>query len=256
MQVVDRVRLVGREGVVDRDLVEHLARARRLVGEGGLEALDVREHRHLVVQRVARGRAGVRGPVERAPVEDGGELVALVDRDVAHASLLPAPEVARSSTRAVARSIALLYSFTVKPNRDETLETLLVSVNRLIRSALQATGHTTSTAVWRTLGILETEEALRLGELATASRVSQPTMTRLVAGMTADGLIARTVDPDDSRGQLIQITDAGRERLVAWRAALTSTVGPLFEDLGDDDWDVLHHASALIAARARTETTA
>ncbi|PZE66869.1 MULTISPECIES: MarR family winged helix-turn-helix transcriptional regulator [unclassified Curtobacterium] len=140
--------------------------------------------------------------------------------------------------------------------RDQTIETLLVSVNRLIRSALQATGHTTSTAVWRTLGILETEESLRLGELARASRVSQPTMTRLVAGMTADGLISRTVDPDDSRGQLIEITDAGRERLAAWRAALTSTVGPLFADLSDDDWDILHHASALIAARTRTETTA
>ena len=140
--------------------------------------------------------------------------------------------------------------------REQTLETLLVSVNRLIRSALQATGHTTSTAVWRTLGILEADDALRLGELARASRVSQPTMTRLVAGMTADGLVSRTVDPDDSRGQRIEITDTGRERLVAWRAALTSTVGPLFEDLTDDDWDILHDASALIAARTRTETTA
>jgi DNA-binding MarR family transcriptional regulator len=136
------------------------------------------------------------------------------------------------------------------------VETLLVSVNRLIRSALQATGHTTSTAVWRTLGILETDVSMRLGELAKASRVSQPTMTRLVAGMTADGLIARSVDPDDSRGQLIEITDAGRQRLVSWRAALTSTVGPLFEDLDDHDWDVLHEASALLAARTRTETTA
>jgi DNA-binding MarR family transcriptional regulator len=144
----------------------------------------------------------------------------------------------------------------VESNREKTVETLLVSVNRLIRSALQATGHTTSTAVWRTLGILETGGALRLGELATASRVSQPTMTRLVASMTTDGLIARTVHPDDSRGQLIEITDAGRERLVSWRAALTSTVGPLFEDLDDHDWGILHEASALIAARTRTETTA
>jgi DNA-binding MarR family transcriptional regulator len=144
----------------------------------------------------------------------------------------------------------------VERTREQTLETLLVSVNRLIRSALQATGATTSTAVWRTLGILEADEPLRLGELARASRVSQPTMTRLVAGMLADDLVARSVDPDDSRGQLIAITDAGRNRLVAWRAALTQTVGPLFDDLTDDDWDTLHDASALIAARTRTETLA
>ncbi|MBT1682216.1 MarR family winged helix-turn-helix transcriptional regulator [Curtobacterium flaccumfaciens] len=136
--------------------------------------------------------------------------------------------------------------------REQTIETLLVSVNRLIRSAAQSTGNTTSAAVWRTLGILETDEPLRLGELATASRVAQPTMTRLVAGMLADGLVSRSVDPDDSRGQLIELTEAGRERLASWRSTLTSTVGPLFADLTDDDWDVLHHAANLIAQRTRT----
>ncbi|MBF4607106.1 MarR family winged helix-turn-helix transcriptional regulator [Curtobacterium sp. VKM Ac-1393] len=147
----------------------------------------------------------------------------------------------------------------METTREQTIETLLVSVNRLIRGAVQSTGNTTSTAVWRTLGILESDEPLRLGELAAASRVAQPTMTRLVTGMLADGLVTRNVDPDDSRGQLIEITDAGRARLTAWRATLTSTVGPLFADLTDDDWDVLHHASLLIAQRTaptRTETPA
>ncbi|WP_263091784.1 MULTISPECIES: MarR family winged helix-turn-helix transcriptional regulator [unclassified Curtobacterium] len=147
----------------------------------------------------------------------------------------------------------------METTRAQTVETLLVSVNRLIRSAVQSTGNTTSAAVWRTLGILESDEPLRLGELAAASRVAQPTMTRLVTGMLADGLVTRSVDPDDSRGQLIEITDAGRARLTAWRATLTETVGPLFADLTDDDWDVLHHASVLIAQRTaptRTETTA
>ncbi|WP_420370213.1 MarR family winged helix-turn-helix transcriptional regulator [Curtobacterium sp. L1-20] len=140
----------------------------------------------------------------------------------------------------------------MKPSRDQTIETLLVSVNRLIRTAAQATGSTTSAAVWRTLGILETDQPLRLGELAAASRVAQPTMTRLVAGMLADGLVSRTVDPDDSRGQLIEITAAGHDRLVEWRTTLTHTVGPMFADLDDDDWDVLHHAATLIAQRTTT----
>ncbi len=135
-----------------------------------------------------------------------------------------------------------------------------MSVNRLIRAAAQSTGNPTSAAVWRTLGILETDQPLRLGELAVASRVAQPTMTRLVAGMTADGLVSRTIDPDDSRGQLIELTDAGRDRLLTWRATLTETVGPVFADLSDDDWDVLHDAAAIIASRTanttRTETLA
>ncbi|ROP64527.1 MarR family winged helix-turn-helix transcriptional regulator [Curtobacterium sp. ZW137] len=144
----------------------------------------------------------------------------------------------------------------METSREQTIETLLVSVNRLIRTAVQSTGNTTSPAVWRTLGILETDQPLRLGELAKASRVSQPTMTRLVAGMLADDLVSRSVDPGDSRGQLIEITDAGIARLVEWRVTLTRTVGPVFADLDDDQWDVLHEASALIASRTRTEITA
>jgi len=142
----------------------------------------------------------------------------------------------------------------MESTREQTIETLLVSVNRLIRTAAQATGNSTSAAVWRTLGILETDQPLRLGELAAASRVAQPTMTRLVAGMLADGLVSRSVDPDDSRGQLIELTDAGHTRLVDWRATMTRTVGPVFADLDDDEWDVLHHAAALIAARTSTTT--
>ena len=141
----------------------------------------------------------------------------------------------------------------MESNRQQTIETLLVSVNRLIRTAVQSTGNTTSPAVWRTLGILETDQPLRLGELAKLSRVSQPTMTKLAAGMLADGLITRSVDPDDSRVQLIGITDAGHERLAAWRGTLARTVGPLFADLTDADWDTLHEASALIAAHTRTD---
>ncbi|MGN8051411.1 MarR family winged helix-turn-helix transcriptional regulator [Curtobacterium sp. 22159] len=148
----------------------------------------------------------------------------------------------------------------MESNREQTVEALLVSVNRLIRSAVRATGNTTSPAVWRTLGILETEQPLRLGELAAASGVAQPTMTRLVGGMLDDGLVSRTVDPDDSRGQLISLTDAGHDRLVAWRATLTRTVGPLFADLTDDEWDALHEAAAIVATRSsittRTEITA
>ncbi|MGN6409477.1 MAG: MarR family winged helix-turn-helix transcriptional regulator [Curtobacterium sp.] len=138
--------------------------------------------------------------------------------------------------------------------REQTIETLLVSVNRLIRTAAQSTGNATSSAVWRTLGILETDQPLRLGELAAASRVAQPTMTKLVAGMLADGLVSRSVDPDDSRGQLIELTDVGRERLVSWRATLTRTIGPLFADLSDDEWETLHDAAAIIAARTSTAT--
>lgn len=144
----------------------------------------------------------------------------------------------------------------MEPMQNQTIETLLVSVNRLIRVAAQSTGNATTAAVWRTLGILRTDAPLRLGELAKASRVTQPTMTKLVAGMVADGLATRSVDPDDSRSLLIDITDAGTRALADWRATLTESVGPMFADLTDDEWSVLHDASILIASRVRTEIPA
>jgi DNA-binding MarR family transcriptional regulator len=141
-------------------------------------------------------------------------------------------------------------------DHEATIETLLVSVNRLIRRAAQGSGNTTSSAVWRTLGILDSDGTMRLGELARVSRVSQPTMTKLVAGMIADGLAARSSDPDDSRAGLVSITDAGHQAIRDWRATLAREVGPLFADLDPAEWDVLHEAAALLSARVRTETPA
>jgi DNA-binding MarR family transcriptional regulator len=144
----------------------------------------------------------------------------------------------------------------MQTEHNQTIETLLVSVNRLIRIAAQAAGNATSSAVWRTLGILQTDAPLRVGELAAMSRVTQPTMTKLVAGMVADGLATRSVDPSDSRGLQIDITDAGLTMLAEWRATLTRTVGPVFADLSDDEWSILHDASTLIASKVRTEIPA
>jgi DNA-binding MarR family transcriptional regulator len=138
---------------------------------------------------------------------------------------------------------------------DETIETLLVSVNRLIRRAAQANGNPTSSAVWRTLGVLDLDGTMRIGELATASRVSQPTMTKLVAGMVADGLVVRRSDPDDSRVGIVAITDAGHDAITAWRGTLAREVGPLFADLDESQWNTLHAAAALIAARVNSTST-
>jgi DNA-binding MarR family transcriptional regulator len=136
---------------------------------------------------------------------------------------------------------------------SETLESLLVSSNRLIRLAAQATGNSTPSAVWRTLSILDGEGAMRVGELALASRVSQPGMTRLLGGMVDDGLVSRAADSDDSRAWLIDITPAGHEALVRWRRQLSDTLEPWFRSLDDEGWATLERAVAIIGSRTSTE---
>jgi DNA-binding MarR family transcriptional regulator len=48
-----------------------------------------------------------------------------------------------------------------------------------------------------------------IGDLATAEGVAAPTMTRLVDGLEADGLVGRGPDPDDRRGVLVRATPKG-----------------------------------------------
>jgi DNA-binding MarR family transcriptional regulator len=139
---------------------------------------------------------------------------------------------------------------------SETLESLLVSSNRLIRLAAQATGNATPSAVWRTLSILDSEGAMRVGELALASRVSQPGMTRLLGGMVDDGFVSRAADSDDSRAWLIDITPVGRAALVRWRRQLSDTLEPWFSSLDDDDWATLERAVAIIGSRTSAEAVA
>jgi len=133
--------------------------------------------------------------------------------------------------------------------RTQTLESLLVSANRLIRLAAQQTGNRTPSAVWGTLSILESDGAMRVGELAVASRISQPAMTRLLGTMEEDGLIARRPEPGDARAAVVGITAAGTEALHRWRNTVTTTLAPWFADLPPGDWAAIERAAAIISAR-------
>ncbi len=132
---------------------------------------------------------------------------------------------------------------------SDILESLLVSTHRLTRVAAQATGSTTPAAVWRTLSILETDGPMRIGELAAASRVTQPGMTRLLATMVEEELVSRVADRDDSRAWLIVVTRKGAQALAAWRAQLAETLEPWFGELSEADWAALSAAASLLESR-------
>jgi DNA-binding MarR family transcriptional regulator len=72
-----------------------------------------------------------------------------------------------------------------------------------------------------------------LGELAAAEQVRPPTMTRIVQGLEADGLVRRVRDKGDGRVHRLRATakgrrvmQQGRERRVASLAALLGRLGP------------------------------
>ena len=128
----------------------------------------------------------------------------------------------------------------------------LVSVNhRLTRLAASVTGNTESPAVWRTLSVLRELGPMRLGELATVSRVTQPTMTKLVHALDDRGWIRRIVDRGDARAMLISADARGLAALDAWRNELAHALAPTFADL--DDAELATLASAVEIVRTRLE---
>ncbi len=130
-----------------------------------------------------------------------------------------------------------------------TLASLITSAHHLTRIAARATGDQTSPAVWRTLSILSSDGPMRLGELAVASRVAQPTMSKLVQNLASDDLIRRIADVDDSRAWLIATTAKGERALAEWRDRLAEAATSFFAGLSEAERQTLHDAAAIIGRR-------
>ncbi|SDH12115.1 MarR family winged helix-turn-helix transcriptional regulator [Microbacterium pygmaeum] len=133
--------------------------------------------------------------------------------------------------------------------RSEDLQRLVVAAHALTRIAALETRNEAPAAQWRTLTILRDHGDLRLGELATLSRITQPGMTRLVSTMAEHGLVRKTADADDSRVAVVTVTEAGRTALGAWLTQLTDALAPHFSDLDDHDWDAIARTAAILSAR-------
>jgi DNA-binding MarR family transcriptional regulator len=85
-----------------------------------------------------------------------------------------------------------------------------------------------------------------IGSLATAERVTPPTMTRLVAGLVADGLVERTGDPADRRAVRVLATPAGRARLLAGRDRRVTVLRDLIAPLTAKERRRLDQSAAIV----------
>ncbi|HAM25339.1 MAG TPA: MarR family transcriptional regulator [Microbacteriaceae bacterium] len=141
-------------------------------------------------------------------------------------------------------------------NSTRLIEDLIVSAHRLTRVAAQLTGSTTPASVWRTLSILTTDGSLRVGDLARASRVTQPTMTKLVQHLAEEEYVYRIAEVEDSRAWLIAISPKGTTALEDWRKQLAEALTPMFSDLTDDETTILEKAVAILQVHTSTKRKA
>jgi len=135
------------------------------------------------------------------------------------------------------------------PELRQTIGDLVVAAHRLARLAAQVTGSTESPATWRTLSVLQSSGPMRLGELATQSRVSQPTMTKLVRNLVEAEWVKRIADTADARAWQIAITGKGTDALQTWRDELSAALAPMFADLSDDELAAMRTTVEIIGSR-------
>jgi DNA-binding MarR family transcriptional regulator len=107
-------------------------------------------------------------------------------------------------------------------------EDLRRAIGTLVR-AIRETTDTDRSAQSETLGLLERDGAMNVAALAQRRGVTHQTMRSVVAPMVAAGLVARAVDPDDGRSQLLSLSDSGRRLIARERLARASRLGTIIE---------------------------
>lgn len=108
---------------------------------------------------------------------------------------------------------------------------LRLSATRLARRLRQEAGSGLTPSQLSALAAVHNNGPLTLGELAEQERVAPPSITKCVAKLEADGLLARAADPTDGRVSRVSVTKAGRSLVTETRrrktAWLTSRIARL-----------------------------
>jgi DNA-binding MarR family transcriptional regulator len=136
------------------------------------------------------------------------------------------------------------------PPDDELAPRLHSAVLHLLRRLAQedrASGQTP--ARLSALSVLVFAGPRSIGRLARDERVTAPTMTRLVAGLERDGLVARTADPDDRRSSSLEATEEGRRILLEGRERRITALAALLGSTTPREREALARAADIIERR-------
>jgi DNA-binding MarR family transcriptional regulator len=114
-----------------------------------------------------------------------------------------------------------------------------LAIGRLHRQLNQHLTHNLTLSQLSALASIERHGPIRIGDLATHERVAAATLSRIVANMEAQGLIARHPDPEDARACRLLLTPAGATELAKLRCAHTRLLGELLTELTPDQADAL-----------------
>lgn len=134
------------------------------------------------------------------------------------------------------------------PARDRELAAQL---NSALIHALRAVAATDAAAPvgksgLSALSVLVFAGPQRLGELAAIERVSKATMSRVVDGLERHGMARRRPDHTDGRAVRIEVTDEGRNVLMAARDLRLDRMGAALRTLSTAERAQLSRAAPLL----------
>ena len=102
-----------------------------------------------------------------------------------------------------------------------------------LRDGLLATAHPLPEA--RVLYELGQRDTIDAGDLRRTLELDAGYLSRLLARLERQGLLARERSPDDARRQLVALTAAGRDAYATLDARSAAEIGTLLDGLADDD---------------------
>lgn len=103
------------------------------------------------------------------------------------------------------------------PDRDDSVDTIqreLTAFARRARHKASQLHPDLSLVTYSMLDLVNERGACRGADLAAHFMLDKSTVSRQVGALEKMGLLRREADPDDQRGQLLKLTDAG-ERILA-----------------------------------------
>jgi DNA-binding MarR family transcriptional regulator len=137
------------------------------------------------------------------------------------------------------------------PTRTDTAPLaadLRIAVGQLIRR-LRAENLFPLTQTW-VLGRLDREGPASVSELAQVLRVRPQSMAQTVGDLEAEDFVRRSPDPDDRRRALVSLTEAGRERIEADRAAREGWLVKALEELPESDREAIERSVGILSRLA------
>jgi DNA-binding MarR family transcriptional regulator len=96
------------------------------------------------------------------------------------------------------------------------------------------------------LGVLIRSGESTVGQLAAHERVQPPSMTRTVNCLADDGYVVRRASDTDGRSTLVDISEKGRETLLADRRRRDAFLARQLKQLTPDERDLLRRVAPLI----------